>query len=936
MSDEQERLRKDIRLLVGILGEVIVEQAGQKVFELEEHIRHLSKARREMVGGDANGRFFESDLKHLVNSLDPASSELIARAFTAYFELINLAEDQERVRVLRRRAKNAHPRPLRESIRAGIRTLRERGMDEAEVQTLLERLHIELVFTAHPTEAKRRTVLSKLRRITDTLTELQRDDRLPSEHEDLLRHVRAEITSLWLTNRSRTTAVYTPEDEVKTGMYYFENTIWETIPRIYTAMAEALTQYYPDLTPPQRFLTFGSWMGGDRDGNPNVTAEVTAETLRLHRGLALRLHVPTLRQLNRSLSLSDRLIKKESSALQTAIEQAENESNRLTLLRQRYPNEPYRLFAAMLGEDLAEAQGDKLMVKRLLGEEEKPSKTRTGRKLGGSLDLIAETLQENGLENLIVDELATLRQQVRVFGLHVARLDIRQFSDFNTAVLDELLRKIGRHDHFAQLAASERADLLSQLLTEPIPNLDELTALSEDARETLTLFNVLRRGVEYFGAEILGTYIVSMTHGPEDILAPLLLAYWHNICLRDKTETEGLSFVPLFETREDLRQATEVMTTLFHHPAYAPHLARNGRQQTIMIGYSDSNKDAGYLAANWELYEAQERLADCCRQHDVVMTLFHGRGGTIARGGGPANRAILAQPPGSVGGRVRITEQGEVIGERYGQPAIAQRHLEQVVHAVLLASLPDDKTQLPPPKQAWREAMAEMAATSYKAYRTFIYETPDLLTYWSQATPLNEINKMRIGSRPAKRASGDILGSLRAIPWGFSWMQSRHVLPGWYGIGHALAAYGNTPEKRIRLQEMYREWPFFQTVIDNAQVSLVKADMGIARLYAERLVEDPTIRDTIFDHIQTAFVQTEEWLLNVTVQQQLLDNEPVLKRSVRRRNPYIDPLNFIQINLLQQFRQMSEAEQESKAGQALLRTIFLTVNGIASGLKNTG
>ena len=927
-EEEQELLRQDIRLLGGILGEVITEQAGEQLFELEEHIRNLSKARRE-----AGGERFEDDLKHLVSSLDSASDELIARAFTVYFELINLAEDQQRVRVLRQRARKAHPRPLRESIPAGVRTLRERGMGEAEMAALLERLDIELVFTAHPTEAKRRTVLSKLRRVADMLTDLQERDLLPDERAELLHHVRSEITSLWLTNRSRT-AVYTPEDEVKTGLYYFEQTIWNVIPKIYATMQTALAQYYPNLTLPSRFLTFGSWIGGDRDGNPNVTAKVTAEALRLHRGQALTLHQPMLRQLNRSITVSDQLVDIEPELLQ-AIHNAAVESRHVSYLRDRYPNEPYRLLAAMISEDLATARTDGKMVQRLLGQEPPPKQFRSGATLCRQLDLIDRTLREQGLGQLASDDLEKLRHQAQVFGLHVARLDIRQYSDYNTAVLDELLRKNGRFPHFAQLSPAQRADLLSQLLTEPIPDFTHLTDLSKETKETLDLFNVLRRGVTYYGPDILGTYIVSMTHGPEDILAPLLLAYWHDLCLAPDKDFEGLTFVPLFETRADLREAPAVMTTLFHHPAYAPHLERVGRKQMIMIGYSDSNKDAGYLAANWELYEAQEQLAECCRANEVMMMLFHGRGGTIARGGGPANRAILAQPPGSVAGRVRITEQGEVIGERYGHPAIAQRHLEQVIHAVLLASMPPDKSQLPQPKPAWREAMAEMAATSYHAYRQFIYETPELLEYWSQATPLNEISQMRIGSRPAKRLGGDILSSLRAIPWGFSWMQSRYVLPGWYGVGHALAAFGSTPARRVLLQEMYREWPFFRTVIDNAQVSLVKADMGIARLYAE-LVEDEQVREQVYGHIKAAFDETEAWILRVTVQQELLDNDPVLQQSVRLRNPYIDPLNFIQVSLLSRLRSLPPEAQQGEEGQSLLRIIFLTINGIASGLKNTG
>ncbi len=449
----------------------------------------------------------------------------------------------------------------------------------------------------------------------------------------------------------------------------------------------------------------------------------------------------------------------------------------------------------------------------------------------------------------------------------------------------------------------------------------------------MQLFQILKRGVNFYGREIVGQYIVSMTHGPEDILTPLLLAKWHGLCLQPDREREGMTFVPLFETRDDLRHAADVMTHLFTHPAYAPHLTRAGRRQTIMIGYSDSNKDAGYMAANWELYQAQETLAETCRAHDVEIMLFHGRGGTIARGGGPANRAILAQPPGSVNGRIRITEQGEVIDERYGHPAIARRHLEQVVHATLLASADPRHGALPRIQPEWQKAMDELAAISYHAYRQLIYETPALLEYWQQATPIAEINQMRIGSRPSRRTAKATFDSLRAIPWGFSWMQSRHVVPGWYGVGTALETFGKTPTNVQLLGEMYRDWPFFQVVLDNAQVSLAKADMGIARLYAS-LVSDKKVREQIYGDIKAEFDRTVTWILRVTGQRELLDNDPTLQRSVRQRNPYVDPLNFIQVGLLRKLRYLSE--QESQTAQELLHTIFLTINGIASGLKNTG
>jgi phosphoenolpyruvate carboxylase len=375
------------------------------------------------------------------------------------------------------------------------------------------------------------------------------------------------------------------------------------------------------------------------------------------------------------------------------------------------------------------------------------------------------------------------------------------------------------------------------------------------------------------------------------------------------------------------------MARLFENPMYARHLQPLNNEQTIMIGYSDSNKDAGYLAANWELYQAQESLAKISRDAGVVLTLFHGRGGTIARGGGPANRAILSQPPGSVNGRIRITEQGEVIDERYANPAIARRHLEQVVHSVMMSSIPEQYQSHHNPKPEWRAAMDELATVSYQAYRQFIFETPDLLTYWSQATPMNEISQMRIGSRPARRSAQATFDSLRAIPWVFSWMQSRHVLPGWYGVGQALSAYGDTPERRLLLQEMYREWPFFEVVIDNAQLALAKADMGIGRLYAS-LVEDVEVREEIFGTIAAAFELSRQWLMIITGQQELLENDPVLQRSVRQRNPYTDPLNFIQVSLLRRLRALPNPD--GAEGQELMRAIFLTINGIASGLKSTG
>jgi phosphoenolpyruvate carboxylase len=920
----QNKLSANIHLLGDRLGQVIRRQGGIEIFELEERIRALTKARRSDKDPAIDGR-----LEYIVNQMTPNEAEHVARSFTLYFELINLAEEQHRVRVLRERERQAYPRPLDESIAAAIEELRLMGVDEFEMRELLERLHVELVFTAHPTQAKRRTVLSKLRRIARVLSELDLRDLTPGEREALMTQVTAEITLLWVTDRNRSDKPRVT-DEVRTGLYYFDITLWQVLPQIYAEMARALAEHYPNLELPSRFLTFGSWIGGDRDGNPHVTADVTAETLRLHRGLAIEQHRREVRRLDRALSVSENLVGISPELLES-LAAADERSPHVAFLQKRYPHEPYRLWAAILSDELAEASaGD--MVGRLKGESNLPLRLRSLRDLLQPLDLMDRTLRQENLAAIAVAGLKQTRYQAQVFGLHAARLDIRQYSTFNTAVLDELLHKLGRVTNFASLDGPARAAILTQQLQQPIPDLSQLADLSSETQETLRLFQLIHRAFNFYGPELLGPYIVSMTHGPEDILAPLLLAYWHRLCLNPDDEREGLSFTPLFETRQDMRDAPAVMSALFEDPLYAVHLRRLNQQQIIMIGYSDSNKDAGYLAANWELYQAQERLAGLCRQYGVALMLFHGRGGTIARGGGPANRAILAQPPGSVNGRIRITEQGEVIDDRYGHPAIARRHLEQVVHAALLASAPAHHKALPEPQADWRAAMDELAQLSYQAYRHLIYDTPELLVYWEQATPIHEISQMQIGSRPSKRSGVLSLDNLRAIPWVFSWMQSRCGLPGWYGVGQALAAYATSLERLELLRTMYAEWPFFQGVIDNAQVSLAQADMGIARLYSY-LVEDEQVREKIWDEIESAFHQTVQMILRVTAQKEILDNDPILQTSVRRRNPYVDPLNIIQINLL---RRLRLAEPDSDAARVILRTIFLTISGVASGLKNTG
>jgi phosphoenolpyruvate carboxylase len=927
----QKALSADIHLLGDLLGKVIRRQAGVDVYELEERFRALSKVRR----GDKDAApEVTRKLSQLVDDLSPADLQAVARAFTVYFQLVNVAEDQQRSRVLRGRICAESPEPIEGSIKATVAELWRNGVDEFEMQRIVNRLQIEPVFTAHPTEAKRRTLISKLRHIDECLHTLDARNLLPAEEARLRQELLAETTILWLTAQSRV-AKPLVTDEVKTGLHYFETTIWDVVPTVYRQMEEALAEFYPGVVAPRRFLTFGSWIGGDRDGNPHVTAFVTAETFRLHRGLALTMHAETARSLNRSLSLSEQLHTPHPELLALLQEESADFSRHVQFLAQQYPEEPYRLLAAALKADLDDTNRDPVKSRLLENDDSPMAPIRTASDLLTPLKAIDRSLRNGKTDPIADGDVKDALIQANVFGVNVARLDFRQLSDAHDLALAEVFKKLGIAADYLSLTPDQRTEVLTAQLAAAIPDFGQPADYSEPTAEMLRLFRVIGRAVALYGEELIGPYIISMTKNVDDVLAVLLLAKWHGLCLRSDGDSRSLpAIAPLFETREDLVNAPKVMAALFSHPSYRAHLNAQSREQVVMIGYSDSNKDAGYLTATWELYQAQDRLTQCCQQHEVGLTLFHGRGGTTARGGGPTNRAILAQPPGSVEGRIRITEQGEVVNDLYFHPEIAERHLEQLVSAVLVASSPHHKRHATP-KPGWIAAMDAMAATAFQAYREFIYETPEVLEYWQEATPINELSGMRIGSRPARRKGGDVFAGLRAIPWGFSWMQSRHNLPAWFGVGQALASFagsGRREEKLTLLREMYGHWPFFRTMIDNVQLALGKSDMGIARLYAG-LVKDEALRERVYSAINAAFEQTIHWVTRVAGQKAILDNEPVLQRSIRLRNPYVDPLNFMQVRLL---RQLRENGLDDAAIDQAQQTLYITINGIAAGLKNTG
>jgi phosphoenolpyruvate carboxylase len=654
-------------------------------------------------------------------------------------------------------------------------------------------------------------------------------------------------------------------------------------------------------------------MGGDRDGNPNVTHRVTAETLRLHRGLAVEKHRASLQDLARHLSMSDHRLP-PPPVLKQWMEARKPLPDHVAYIQERYVAESYRLILSLLAADLAEASRED-MTARLLEQGEHQARVTID-------DLLKpiEQIAAHVPQSLAKDELERLLRQLHIFGLHAMRLDLREESSRLNGALGEVLRALELADDFSSMPEDARLSLLTKLLTDPPPTLSAHPGVTPAASETWSVFLLMRRVREVYGKELLGPFVISMCQSASDVLTVLLLARWTK-------SDDGLQVVPLFETIEDLRAAPKILESLYSLPLYREHLATCTNEQMVMIGYSDSNKDGGYVTANWALYQAQEQVTRVAKTHGISQTIFHGRGGTIARGGGPANRAIRAQPPGSINGRFRLTEQGEIIAARYSNPELAHRHLEQIVHAVLTASSPAHATKEIYP--TWRTAMDTMSATGFKMYRELVYETPGFIDFWQAATPLDEIKRLHIGSRPAARGKSSAVNKIRAIPWVFSWMQSRFNLPGWFGFGSSILAV----EDHVILREMYQSWLLFKTMIDNTEMSLIKADMDIAALYVQ-LVPDQKMGLRFFRLIHDEYKRTHDTVLSISGHANLLEAEPVTKRAVQVRNPYVDPLNYVQVEMLRRLRGLSDPESEE--AQSIREVITITINGIAAGLRNTG
>ena len=913
---EDDLLRRDVRFLGGLLDDVIRDLEGPPALALVEEVRSLARQRR------AGGHDAERLLAARIEALDEKQARIIARAFSIYFDLANIAEDRQRVRVLRDRERSRHPAPVGESLAAAVAELADLGMPAADVQRHLDALRVELVFTAHPSEAKRRSIRAKLRRMRRGLRELDRQDLLPRERAAHEAAIASELAVLWQSEFLRPTRP-TVADEVERGLSIMPR-LWEAVPQVHAALRAGLEARYPGVAfRIPAFLTFGSWMGGDRDGNPFVTADVTARTLLRLRAAAIEQHVAWCRQLHDLLTISRRVTAGAAALEERLADVAALWPDVAAAVEPLAAHEAYRRWLRMIRLRLERSQCDDL------GAAPAPEAYRCGSELEADVTLLLECLvRDHGA----ADDSPARRwlDLVRTFGLHMTRLDVRQDARAYRDIMAEILAAAGvvaSPDAYRGLddAAASRLLIDSLGAVGDVPR----AGLGPLAADTLALFDVLHAAVVRFGDECVGGAIVSLTRCPTDVLSVLWLWRLAQRRARDAGDTvaaKDIAVVPLFEKIHDLARADETLAAILDVPAYRDHLRGRGDRQLVMVGYSDSTKDGGYLAACCGLQSAQERLHAVARARGVALTFFHGRGGSLGRGGGPAARGILSLPAETLDGTLRLTEQGEVLAERYDDVEIARRHLEQVTWATLVAS----SVRRAAPAAEWTTLVARMAERSWAVYRDLV-DQPGFIDYFSQTTPIDDIENLPIASRPSRRRGERTLDDLRAIPWVFAWTQSRCMIPAWYGLGTALAEV-KYEDRRAWQQicDMYRQWPFFQATIDNATLALAKADMYVAQRYAE-LATDDEARRRIWLRIAAERDRTRQAILDIVGGGELLATTPWFQRSIEARNPSVDPLNLVQIEFMRRRRAAADADEPPY--RDLLR---LCVQGIASGMRTTG
>ncbi|MBM4554579.1 phosphoenolpyruvate carboxylase [Rhodococcus hoagii] len=909
-----EPLRDDIRLLGGILGDIVREQAGEDVFDLVERARVESfRVRRSEID--------RAELAELFSTVDTADAIPVIRAFSHFALLANVAEDihRERRRAIHVRA--GEP-PQDSALAATYAKLDAAPVDPEIAAGALAGALVAPVITAHPTETRRRTVFETQNRIMELMRRREWVSVDPAEADAVDRQLRRQILTLWQTALIRLSRLRI-QDEIEVGLRYYDASLFEVVPRINAELRDALRSRWPDsgvLTEPM--LRPGSWIGGDRDGNPYVTADVVARATHRASETALEHHLAELEVLERELSMSARLVTVTPELNRLADESGDESAFRA--------DEPYRravrglrarltgTAARILGHPAAHAVAGELPDYRDPAE------------LLADLEIIDTSLRSHGDGTVADDRLAQLRNSVEVFGFHLCGLDMRQNSEVHETVVAELLAWSGVHPDYASLPEDERVALLTRELATRRPLAGPHAEFSELTTKELGILRAAADAVDRIGPEAIPNYVISMCESVSDMLeAAILLA---EVGLFDPDGEAGprcpVGIVPLFETIEDLRHGAETLTATLDVPLYRALVANRGDSQEVMLGYSDSNKDGGYLAANWALYRAELDLVRVAREKGIRLRLFHGRGGTVGRGGGPSYDAILAQPPGAVEGSLRITEQGEIIAAKYAEPRLARRNLEALVSATLestlldVEGLGDDAA----PAYAVLDELAELARV---AYADLVHDTPGFVEYFEASTPVAEIGALNIGSRPASRKQTQSISDLRAIPWVLSWSQSRVMLPGWYGTGTAFEKWvGDDAGRLATLTDLYERWPFFRTVLSNMAQVLSKSDMGLAARYSE-LVPDAELREEVFGKISAEHARTLAMYRAVTGHDNLLWDNPALDRSVHNRFPYLEPLNHLQVELLRRYRAGDDSDN-------VRRGIQLTMNGLATALRNSG
>jgi phosphoenolpyruvate carboxylase len=902
-SDRELPLKHDVRSLGTLLGRVLIEQCGMELFQTVEQLRRVLIGHREHQQGQAeqpaptqsqHDRQLAEALDTIAH-LDVGQAYQVAKAFAIYFELTNLAETNHRKRRHRASMLHGEEEPLAGSLRGTLHRSHSAGLNAEEVLAALQKVRVIPVFTAHPTEIARRSVLHKRHRIAQHLENL---DRLPlsrSEAAALEAAIFAEITALWQTDEVRLEKP-TVIDEVRMGLDYFPLSLFEAVPRLYGELGQAFRDIFGQAIEDESLpilLQFGSWIGGDRDGNPFVTPQSTQDALRMARHFILDHYIQELNQLADRLSVSIHQVDVSPNLHARCKEYEASMGREGSRFRRVSGQEIYRRFVGFALARLHDARKD-------------PAGAWAYSEAGqfiSDMTLMRDSLRENRGQAIARSLIDPLLRKIRTFGFHLSTLDIRQHAQVHAEVL--------------------KAATASQTET-PNPALLQSPAQTSLMETCCTISEIKK----VYPPESIRAYVISGTESEEDIFAVMRLANVCGVRMAASGDDPGLMPVPLFESIASLRSAAEIMQRVWSTPAYQGLLDSWGRWQEIMLGYSDSNKDGGMLTSTWELHKAHHQLHEMARRHDVKLRLFHGRGGTVGRGGGPTHRAILAQPAGDFSGEIRITEQGEVLNWKYSDPLLAEWNLELMVAATLEA-LCYPASPPAPAKLAWDAAMEEMSADAFGFYRTHIAENSDVLDFFEQATPVTELENVRLGSRPARRKSSRRLEDLRAIPWVFGWMQSRNALPAWFGVGYAMDRFASRGQaSHQQLQEMMRGFPLFSDLILNVELAMAKADLTIARHYAS-LVTDEALRRRVWPMMEEEFERTRRVILSVTGQRELLESNPMLLQSIRLRNPYVDPMSLIQVDLLRRKRAGENSE-------ALNYAIGATINGIASGLHNTG